>query len=50
MRLALSTRFDNGAEPTFIARGYPTAYQRSVHREQFVSDFPTAAQIKSVFG
>ncbi len=32
VRLACSTRFDNGDEPTFIERGYPTAYVRSVNR------------------
>lgn len=50
MRLALSTRFDNGAEPTFIDRAYPTAYQRTVHRDQYVEGFPTEQQIKSLFG
>lgn len=32
VRLACSTRYDNGDEPTFIERGYPTAYVRSVNR------------------
>lgn len=50
MRLALSTRFDNGAEPTFVDRAYPTAYQRTVHRDQYVADFPSAAQVKALFG
>jgi hypothetical protein len=50
LRIALSTRFDNGAEPTFIARGYPTAYQRNVHREQYLANFPDAAQIAALFG
>ena len=50
LRIALSTRFDNAAEPTFIARGYPTAYQRQVKREQYLPDFPTAEQIGNLFG
>jgi ectoine hydroxylase-related dioxygenase (phytanoyl-CoA dioxygenase family) len=33
LRLACSTRLDNGDEYTFIERCYPTAYKRSVHRE-----------------
>lgn len=50
LRLALSTRFDNGAEPTFVGRAYPTAYQRTVHRDQYVADFPTPGQIRALFG
>ncbi|MGZ4955953.1 MAG: phytanoyl-CoA dioxygenase family protein [Methylobacter sp.] len=48
-RLALSTRFDNGGEATFIERCYPTAYQRSVHRAQYFPDFPTIEQAGKVF-
>jgi ectoine hydroxylase-related dioxygenase (phytanoyl-CoA dioxygenase family) len=32
MRIACSSRYDNGSEPTFIERAYPTAYTRGVHR------------------
>ncbi|TKT72900.1 phytanoyl-CoA dioxygenase family protein [Afipia massiliensis] len=49
-RLAMSTRFDNGDEPTFVDRVYPTAYTRSVQREQYFEGFPTPAQVKAVFG
>ena len=31
-RIALSTRYDNADEESFIQRGYPTAYTRSVNR------------------
>lgn len=48
-RLALSTRFDNADEATFIARRYPTAYVRDVHRDQYVPNFPTIEQIGKVF-
>lgn len=48
-RLAMSTRFDNADEPTFIERAYPTAYIRSVHRELYLADFPTLEQIESAF-
>jgi ectoine hydroxylase-related dioxygenase (phytanoyl-CoA dioxygenase family) len=33
VRLACSSRFDNGAEVSFVQRGYPTAYTRGVHRQ-----------------
>lgn len=32
VRLACSTRYDNGDEPSFIERCYPSAYRRSVDR------------------
>lgn len=34
LRLAFSSRYENGIEPTFIKRCYPTGYTRGVHREQ----------------
>jgi ectoine hydroxylase-related dioxygenase (phytanoyl-CoA dioxygenase family) len=34
LRLACSTRYDNGDEDTFIQRCYPSAYIRTIHREQ----------------
>ena len=34
LRLAFSARFDNGVEPTYIHRCYPTGYKRYVHRQQ----------------
>lgn len=46
LRLAMSTRFDNAAEPTFIERCYPSAYTRTVHREQYFKDFPSVGQVK----
>lgn len=33
VRIACSTRFDNGGEPSFVARGLPSAYTRAVQRE-----------------
>ena len=35
VRIACSTRFDNGTENTFVDRCYPSAYTRNVIREQF---------------
>lgn len=49
-RLACSTRYENAAEPTFVARGYPTAYRRSVERDLMVADFPTPAQVAQALG
>ena len=50
LRIALSTRFDDGSEESFINRCYPTAYQRTVHRDLFVQDFPALSDIKKIFG
>ncbi|MGZ5027724.1 MAG: phytanoyl-CoA dioxygenase family protein, partial [Methylobacter sp.] len=48
-RFALSTRFDNADEATFIERCYPSAYQRSVHRAQYYPDFPALEQVEKIF-
>jgi len=48
-RLAVSTRYDNGDEPTYIERAYPTAYVRTVHRKQYFENFPDVAQVKALF-
>ncbi len=45
LRLAMSTRFDNASEPTFVERCYPSAYVRTVHREQYCRDFPSVEQV-----
>lgn len=49
LRIALSTRFDNASEPTFVERSYPTAYLRSVHREQYVPGFPKLEDLERVW-
>lgn len=49
LRLAASTRFDNAEEPSFVDRCYPTAYVRTVHREQYFKDFPTVEQVEKIF-
>jgi|ACXJ01.1.fsa_nt_gi ectoine hydroxylase-related dioxygenase (phytanoyl-CoA dioxygenase family) len=48
-RLAISTRFDDANEPTFIERSFPTAYIRSVRREQFLENFPSLKMVEKVF-
>lgn len=49
LRLAVSTRFDNADEPTFVERAYPTAYVRSVHRDLYLTGFPSPEQIAAIF-
>jgi len=49
IRLAASTRFDNASEPSFIKRCYPTAYIRTVQREQYFKDFPSISEVNKVF-
>ena len=49
LRLAASSRFDNADEATFIERCYPTAYTRTVQREQYFKGFPTAAQVAKIY-
>lgn len=46
-RVAVSQRFDNASEPTFIERGYPCAQKRVVERE--IKWRPTQAQVQDVF-
>ena len=48
-RLACSTRYDNSSEKTFIERGYPCAYQRTVNREMITPNFPAVKQVNSQF-
>ncbi len=49
LRLSISTRFDDGNEPSFVKRAYPTAYIRTVHREQYIKDFPTVDLVEKIF-
>lgn len=48
-RIAMSTRFDNGDEATFIQRSFPTAYIRSIERKPYFPGFPDAGQLAKVF-
>ena len=50
LRIASSTRYENAAEPTFAARGYPCAYQRTVKRDFITPDFPAATQVLAALG
>ena len=46
-RVAVSQRFDNASEPTFIERGYPCAQKRIVDRE--VKWKPTVEQVRKIY-
>ncbi len=48
-RLAISTRFDNADESTFIDRCYPSAYIRNIERKQYFENFPTKSDVKKVW-
>ena len=50
LRIAASMRYENTAEATFVERGYPCAYQRTVIREAPSSGFPSSAQVDSALG
>ena len=49
LRIASSTRYENSAEPTFVARNYPCAYKRTVERELIHKDFPAPGQVASIY-
>jgi len=46
-RVAVSQRFDNAAEPTFIERGYPCAQKRVVDRE--IRWKPSVEQVQKIY-
>lgn len=49
LRIAISNRWENACESTFINRNYPSAYIKSVHRELITENFPSQAQINKIF-
>lgn len=49
IRLALSLRYNNLAEPTYIAHGYKTPYEFNCQLELLFKDFPTAEQVQAVY-
>jgi phytanoyl-CoA hydroxylase len=50
LRIAASMRYENTVESTFVERGYPCAYQRTVIREAPSPGFPSARQVDSALG
>jgi hypothetical protein len=49
VRLALSTRFNNAREPSYVRRGYATPYKFSYRTDLMVPDFPPTADVRAVF-
>jgi ectoine hydroxylase-related dioxygenase (phytanoyl-CoA dioxygenase family) len=49
VRLSVSARYENAAEPTFVDRLYPFAQKRSVQREFIVKDFPSREQVAKLY-
>jgi ectoine hydroxylase-related dioxygenase (phytanoyl-CoA dioxygenase family) len=48
-RVALSGRFNNALEQTYVAHGYPTPYKYSYQTDLIVKGFPTAGDLEKVF-
>ena len=49
LRVATSMRYENAAEPHFIARSYPFAQKRTVVTDLITPDFPRAEQVRSLY-
>jgi ectoine hydroxylase-related dioxygenase (phytanoyl-CoA dioxygenase family) len=50
LRIASSTRYENANEPSFVSRGYPCAYKRTVQREFITPNFPSQERVMAMFG
>lgn len=49
VRTALSGRFNNAAEATFVKHGYPTPYSYSYRKDMMFENFPTEDDLETVF-
>jgi len=49
VRIAISTRFNNAEEPTFLERGYATPYKYSYRLDLITQDFPASDAVARVF-
>lgn len=49
VRLAFSGRFNNAAEATYAEHAYPTPYKYSYQTDLIHENFPTAADLRTVF-
>lgn len=49
VRVAVSCRYNNAAEPTFISRGYASPYRHSYDRALLVENFPSKDEIRTVY-
>lgn len=46
-RAAVSSRYEDADEPTFADRKFPCAYRRTVARELFLPNFPSAEEVQA---
>ena len=49
VRIALSGRFNNAAETTYVDHGYPTPYKYSYRTDLMFENFPSKAELAVVF-
>jgi ectoine hydroxylase-related dioxygenase (phytanoyl-CoA dioxygenase family) len=49
VRIALSGRFNNASEHTFVEHGYPTPYSYSYRKDLMVENFPLSDDMRTVF-
>ncbi len=49
VRLAVSHRYENGGEPTFIERGYPFSQRKIIERALLVEGFPKKTDLDVIF-
>jgi ectoine hydroxylase-related dioxygenase (phytanoyl-CoA dioxygenase family) len=49
VRVALSGRFNNAVEQTFVEHGYPTPYSYSYRKDLIFPNFPTVNDMKTIY-
>lgn len=49
VRLAVSHRYENGSESSFIERGYPFSQTKSIERKLFKPNFPTQKDLAPIY-
>ncbi len=49
LRVSTSMRYENAAEPHFIARSYPFGHKRSVLTELITENFPAPEQVAAIY-
>jgi hypothetical protein len=49
VRIALSYRYNNAAEPSFVARNYPSPYVYRPDMRLLQDDFPSADDLRRIF-
>lgn len=49
VRIALSGRFNNALEKTYVEHGYPTPYKYSYQTDLIYENFPTLDEVATIF-